>query len=95
MAQTQETTPGSGAFGASGFDAVLPLAKEVWGLQLKTAQVFFENTTKLTQTFADFYQTQAAESLKLAQTCFTTGKTVTEEVRRQFTTLAERTTRPS
>ncbi len=95
MATTQETTPGSGAFGASGFEAIFPIAKEVWGVQLKTAQMFFENSTKLSQTMADYYQTQATESLKLAQTCFATGKTVAEEVRRQFTTLAERATRPS
>ena len=98
MAQTQETTGlgstlGSGAFGASGFEAVLPLAKEVWGLQLRTAQVLFDTTTKLSQTVADYYQTQAAEGLKLTQTCFTTGKTVAEEVRRQVTTLAEKATR--
>ena len=90
MAQIQDTTPGSGAFGASGFEAILPLAKEIWGVQVKTAQMILENSTKLTQTVADYYQTQAQESLKLAQTAFTTGKTVTEEVRRSFTTLAER-----
>jgi hypothetical protein len=80
MAQTQETTHGtgstlgSGAFGAGGFEAILPLAKEAWGVQLKTAQVLFDTTTKLSQSIADYYQSQAAEGLKLTQTCFATLK---------------------
>ena len=81
---------GTGAFGAAGVDALIPFAKEAWGIQLKTAQMVLDNSAKLSQTFAEFYQTQAAEGLKLTQTCFATGKTVAEEMRRQFTTFADK-----
>ncbi len=97
MAQTENTTTtgalGSGTFGASGFEAFFPLAKEAWGLQLKTAQMMLDTTTKLSQSFADYYQKQADEGLQLTQTCLSTGKTIAEEVRRQVTTFAERATR--
>jgi hypothetical protein len=95
MAQTQNesTGPLGGAFGGSGFEAILPIAKEVWGAQLKTAQVLFDSTAKLSQTMADFYQTQATEGLKLTQACVATSKTVVEEVRRQATTIAEKAAR--
>lgn len=97
MAQTSaQSTNESGTFSAiGGVESLIPFAKEAWGVQMKTAQMLFDNTAKLTQTFADFYQTQAAEGLKLTQTCFQTGKQVSEDLRKQFTTLAERAVRPS
>lgn len=65
-------------------------AKDAVALQLKTAQLFLDQSVKLTQTFADFYQTQATESLKLSQACVATGKEIATEVRRQVATVSEK-----
>jgi hemoglobin-like flavoprotein len=94
MAQTQarETQTEETATAWSAVNAFVPMAKEMLGLQMKTAQMMFDQTTKLTQTFADFYQTQAQESLKLTQACVATGKGVAEELRRTATTMAEKVT---
>lgn len=65
-------------------------AKEAAALQLKTAQFVLDQSVKLTQTFADFYQTQATEGLKLSQACYSTGKEIAGEVRRQVAHVTEK-----
>ncbi|MEK7355141.1 MAG: hypothetical protein AAB250_01735 [Bdellovibrionota bacterium] len=85
MAKT-ETTEALGQYTQGWTQA----AKEAAALQIKTAQFFLDHSVKLSQTFADFYQTQATEGLKLSQACYSTGKEITAEVRRQVATVAEK-----
>ncbi|RYZ71133.1 MAG: hypothetical protein EOP05_12390 [Proteobacteria bacterium] len=95
MATTTTREPASSE-SASGFTDMAstwmpfaPFAKEMFSMQMKTAQMFMDQSVKLSQTFADFYQSQAAEGMKLTQACMTTGKGVAEELRRTATTMAE------
>jgi hypothetical protein len=87
MAKTENTTETTWNQYGHGFTQV---AKDAAALQLKTAQLFLDQSVKLTQTFADFYHTQATESLKLSQACVATGKEIASEVRRQVGTYAEK-----
>lgn len=84
--ETTETTWGHYGHGFTQF------AKEAAALQLKTAQLFLDQSVKLSQQFADFYQTQATEGLKLSQACFNTGKELVSEVRRNVATVTEKAT---
>lgn len=96
MAQTTRETTGAEANYGTGYGlgematSWMPIAKDLFGLQFRTAQSLMDQSVKLTQTFADFYQTQAAEGLKLTQACVATGKGVAEELRRTATTVAEK-----
>lgn len=92
MAQTtRETTGAETGYGFGEMaTAWMPMAKDLFGMQMRTAQSFMDQSMKLSQTFADFYQTQAAEGLKLTQACVATGKGVAEELRRTATTFAEK-----
>ncbi|MES2963502.1 MAG: hypothetical protein V4760_06400 [Bdellovibrionota bacterium] len=88
MAKIENTTEALSQYG-QGFTQY---AKDAAAIQLKAAQLFLDQSVKLSQTFAEFYQTQATESLKLTQACVATGKELASEVRRQVGTYTEKAT---
>lgn len=88
MANKEQTTFENPYFGYT--ENAANTLKEMWNLQMKNTQNFFDQGVRAAQTWADFAQTQVQESARFSQELVKMGMQNTEEVKKTMTSLNEK-----
>lgn len=90
MATPNEKKPTDNPF-TSYYETAEGQAKQFLGWQFKTAQEIVDQGMKLTQTWAEFSQTQFQEGARLSQELLKTGFQAAETMKKTMSPIIERT----